>query len=58
MLDMGMKRQLGRSRILFSEWSMTYKLNRWGSQTGGGKSDHRIVPVKSGNADGGKAMTQ
>jgi len=25
MLDMGMKRQLGRSRVLFSEWSMTDK---------------------------------
>ena len=59
--DIDMLRQLGRSyrsfRYFFSK-SMVYKRYKVRKPNAGRKSDSGIVPMKSGNSDGGKARYQ
>jgi hypothetical protein len=43
--------------VLFREGVCRYEPKRRGRQTEPWKSDHRIVPMKPGNAGGGKAVT-
>lgn len=56
MLDIVVSCQLGRA-CRFLETSTPYQLEDGGKRMGGRQSDRSIVPLKLGNASGGKGAT-